>query len=524
MDTFDLCIIGSGVAGGLLASELAATGKRIALVEAGTKHDRRETQRRIAAGGAEPYFVHNDERLHVPVSVDTNFGWAFQQAKKVGGNSIFWGAWAVRPVPNHFTSKARYGVGADWPLRYEALEPFYGAAEEELGVAGRDQGPYEPPRSKPYPMPAFPISYADEQFARACSALGFGTHPIPVARTSRAYRDRPVCCLAAQCWTCPTEAKYSSDVTHVRAAAAAPNVTLIENAFASRVELDARGRAAVLRYARPDRSEGALTAGAFVVACNAIESARLLLQSAQKGHPAGLANGSGQAGRNLMVHPSADVIAFAGKPILAARSWPTLFTRHFEDGEHRRSHAGFRLAPMPGPPPSAVARDLLERGLFGQELRGALRGGMATVFRLLAEIEMLPSPSNRVELDPEHRDHFGNPGLRVAVKLGDYERGCWQEARKAMAGIVEGMGGKANIGDPFWTGGGHQMGTLKMGTDKKTSVVDPNLRAHEVPNLYVASTAAFPSSLGPTNPTLTLAALTLRLAARLRGELKGGAQ
>jgi glucose dehydrogenase len=484
MDSFDLCIIGSGVAGGLLAAALAPTGKRIAIVEAGSKYDRAETQRRLAGGGVEPYFVHNDEHLHVPVSVDANFGWVFQQAKKVGGNSLFWGAWAVRPMPNHFAIKTRYGVGQDWPLRYDALEPFYGEAEAELGVAGRDEGPYEPPRSKPYPLPAFPISYADEQFARACQGLGFGTQPIPVARTSRAYRGRAVCCLAAQCWTCPTEAKYSSDVTHVRAAVATPNVTLIDNAFASRLELDEAGKASTLHYRRPDRSEGALRAGTFVVACNAIESARLLLMSAQKGHPRGLANGSGQVGRNLMVHPSVDLTALANKPLLAARSWPTLFTRHFEDGHERRTRTGFRIAPMPGPS------------------------------------EVLPFETNRVELDPEHPDHFGNPGLRVAIRLSDYERNAWPDAKKALLGIVAGMGAEARPDEPFWGGGGHQMGTLKMGTDKKTSVVDTNLRAHEVPNLYVAGAAVYPSSLGPTNPTLTLAALTLRLARHLGDQLK----
>ncbi len=509
---FDICIIGSGVAGGLLAAELAPTGKRIAVLEAGSRLDRSEQQRRLSEGGAEPYYMKNADHLHVPVSVAANFAWAFQQSKKVGGNSLYWGSWAVRPMPSHFQLKSRYGVGQDWPLGYEELEPYYCRAEEELGVSGKGEGPNEPPRSKPYPMPHFPLGHVGKHFSQACASLGYGSHPIPVARISQSYRGRVVCCLAAQCWTCPTTAKYSSDFTHIRAALASPNVKLLEETVASRLVTDSRGRVVSVVCHKPDRTQVTLKAGVFVLACNAIEGARLLLQSSD----GGVANSSGMVGRNLMVHPSTDVSAISANPLFVARTWPTVYSRHFEDGPHRRSHAGFRLAPAPGDMPVMHARHFIEKGLFGKEFVASFAKSLSSAFRLMVEIEMLPDANNRLELDPAHADAFGNPGLKVSLNLGDYERDCWKAARAAIDGLCREMQAMPLNPEPFWSGGGHQMGTMRMGTDPKSSVVDTHLRSHDLQNLYVASAATYPSSLGPTNPTLTLAALTLRLADHLR--------
>lgn len=513
---FDVCIIGSGFAGAILAAELASTGKRIAVLEAGGYLDRAEQQRRMAAAGTQLYLMDNPPHLHVPVSTDSNINWEFKYTRKVGGNSLHWGGWTPRPFANHFQQRSLYGVGEDWPLSYAELEPYLGAAETELGVSGDSNVPHEPQRSSPYPLEPFPIDYAGQKFAAACKQLGLTTTPIPVARPTRPYRQQAQCCISAQCFTCPTRAKYSADFTHMATALKSPNVTLLQDTIAYRLELNENGKVHRVHCHRPDRTSRVIQAGLFVLACNTLESTRLLLHSQQAGHPNGLANSSGLVGKYLTDHPSSTAIAMHSSPVMAYRNWPTIYSRHHEDGPHRKQHAGFRLTIGFGAPATATAIQLIDQGLFGRQFKQTFRSAMAAQIGFINDIEMLPEASNRVELDPEHRDHFGVPGLKVTFKLGEYERQVEKPTAKVLQEISQVMGCTEPMTVVNWAAGDHPMGTLRMGKDPRSSVVTPELKAHELPNLYVASMAVFPNSLGPTNPTLTLVALTLRLARHLR--------
>ncbi|MEZ4555652.1 MAG: GMC family oxidoreductase N-terminal domain-containing protein [Caldilineaceae bacterium] len=218
----------------------------------------------------------------------------------MGGTTWHWLGTSLRHLPADFAIRSRYGVGVDWPISYADLEPWYGAAEAELGVAGDSEEDLGSPRSRDYPMPPLPLTYLDRQVATAADRLGLAVKLTPQARNSIAFDDRPPCCGNATCVPiCPVAAKYDATV-HVRKALA-HGVQVIEQAVVTRVEVDQNGWVTGLRYKRPDGSERRVTARVYVLAANAIETPKLLLMSRTgRYHLNYVANQSDQVGRNLM--------------------------------------------------------------------------------------------------------------------------------------------------------------------------------------------------------------------------------
>jgi choline dehydrogenase-like flavoprotein len=512
---FDLCIIGSGFAGSMIASELASTGKRIAIVEAGDWDDREATLRAVAQGTVP---LTTPTYLDSPISVHAGQDWARGWSHNVGGH-LWWTAFALRPMETSFRTSSLYGVGEDWPISYDELEPYFCKAEDELGVSGDSS--IGPRRSRPYPMQAMPFSYADEKVIAALRALGVKSGALPVARNRVARRGRAACCFSGTCGTCPTTAKYRADLAHVQSAIAAKNVTLFKQHVGLRLVLDARGRVDHLLCALPDRSERTISAGTFVVACNTVESARLLLASAQDGHPRGLGNRHDQVGRYLMDHMDVAAGGRSPAPLFMHRSAVAVLVRQFEDGPLRKERAGFFFTPGASFDALSTAKMLVEeQGLFGEPFKQGLLDSLSHVVGMSAQLEMLPVAGNRVELDPDHRDLLGRPGLRITLRCGEYEQRGAAAAYEVMSAVLKKMGITQVFGGPEILGSGaHAMGTTRMGTDPARSVVDRRLRVHDVDNLYVASSATFPTSNGAANPTLTLVALSLRLAEHLGKEV-----
>jgi choline dehydrogenase-like flavoprotein len=523
----DIIVIGAGVAGMLVASQLAQRGAKVLVLEAGPRVDRAAATQRFqytavktpeapyepTRHAPQPSVIQPDE-YYVQAGADL-FRSTYQ--RRVGGTTWHWLGTALRHTPNDFRLRSTYGVGADWPIDYGTLEPWYSEAEQVLGVAGDSRADLGSPRSRDYPMPPIPMTYVDKRVAAAAEKLGLTVHSTPQARNSREFEGRPACCGNSSCVPiCPIGAKYDATV-HVEKAEKA-GAELIDNAVVLRLEADDRSRIVAAVFRRPDGPEERVAGKLFVLAAHAIESPKLLLMSRGERHPHGLANSSDQVGRNLMDHPTQLSWALAPRPV-----WPyrgpleTSGIEDFRDGDFRHHRAAFRIPigndgwSWPGSDPLLLASELISQGVRGEELDRTVRDRIARQLRLASLVEQLPDPENRIVPDFDRPDGFGVPRPRIAYRIDDYTRQGMAEGRDVHGRVFQAMSATAVQHREHHEGAGHIMGTLRMGADAKTSVVDAELRSHDHANLFVVGGAVFPSA-GTANPTLTIAGLSLRCA------------
>ena len=532
----DVVIVGSGVAGSLVAARLARSGLKVLILEAGPRVRR-----------AEALAQYRGALIKVPESPYPNAAFAphpqsdrpdayylqdgpdrFDSTylRQVGGTTWHWLGTTLRFVPDDFRLRSRFGVGVDWPIAYEDLEPWYCEAERELGVAGDSAADLNAPRSQPYPLPPIPMSYLDRRVAAALSGSGFTAQPTPQARNSRAHENRPACCGSSSCIPiCPVQAKYDATV-HVAQAERA-GAELLDRAVAAAVEIGADGRVAAIRFTRPDGSDERAVGRVFVIAAHGIETPKLLLQSRSDARPGGVANSSDQMGRNLMDHPSQLSWGLAGEPL-----WPyrgPLSTAGIEStraGTWRGEHAAFRIQfdnrgwSWPMGTPEHTVRELLKQGLRGAALDRALADRTSRELGFATMTEQLPSPDNRILPDFEHRDALGLPRPRITFRIDDYTRRAFEHGRRIHQQIFAALKStEFHHGDAVMSSG-HVIGTYRMGTDPKQSVVNTDLRAHDHPNLYLLGSGVFPTGAA-SNPTLTIAALALRAVAAIQRAATG---
>lgn len=484
---YDVAIVGSGVAGALLAWRLASRGLQVVLVEAGPVVDRAEAVARFRAEmtlqAPYPPTPLTARPTYTQVG-PVPFTGVYEQ--RVGGTTWHWLGTAFRPLPGDF---------ARWPLSYADLEPFFGEAERELGVAGDSLNALGSPRSTPYPMPALPLGVLERKVASASAPLGYPLVALPAARNSVPYDGRSACCASASCVPiCPTGAKYDASV-HVAKAVRAGAVLVAE----CRVErLEGTGIVTGLLARRADGSTLRIEARRYVLAAHSVETVRLLLAS-------GAANSSDQVGRNLMGAPGQVSWCLAAEPLFPYRS-PQVLAGMLKFRQGTRDRAGFWTAvgadgwPVRTPP--ELAREFTRKGLFGARLREAIRDHAERQLLLVSSCEQRPHPDNRITLQGDR--------LRVHYSIDGYTREALNEATRVHERIFEALGGTArnhldSAADPA-----HILGTTRMGLDPRTSVVTPAMRCHDVANLYLVGGMVFPTSTSAP-PTLTVAALALRL-------------
>jgi choline dehydrogenase-like flavoprotein len=529
----DVIIVGSGISGALMASRLATAGVKVAILEAGTKVERADAVARFQNAPIkwpEAPYPPTREAMHPIVS---NLDFWYRQSgpdkfastylKVIGGTTWHWLGTCLRFVPNDFRLKTLYGRGADWPITYDDLEPFYGEAEGEIGVAGDSARDLGSPRSTPFPMGAIPQTYLDNSFYKVLAGTGYQVRSTPQGRNSIDRDDRPACCGNGSCVPiCPIQAKYDATV-HVDRAVKS-GAMLYDKSTAISVEVGADRKVSAIVFKRRDGSKGRATGKVFIIAAHAIETPRLLLNSRSAATPKGVANSSDQVGRNLMDHPVQLSWALARDQV-----WPyrgplsTSGIENLRDGLFRRERGAFRIDigndgwSWPTGAPSSTAVDLANRGMRNKELDDTLVAQTSRHIRLAALLEQLPDPENRVTLDKE-KDMYGVPLPRIAYRIDSYTKVGFAASVKAHNDIFAKLAATQVQHSPVAQGAGHIIGTAKMGADPKTSVVDGNLRSHDHANLFVLGSSVFPTS-ATANPTLTIAALALRAVGEVKAAL-----
>ncbi|MXR40342.1 FAD-dependent oxidoreductase [Halobaculum sp. WSA2] len=519
----DVCVVGAGPAGALVAAELAAAGHEVVVLDAGPRFDpddrTERMERHLRPGPDAPVWDTDPERDAYTSTGDRHYPLNAARVKGIGGSTLHWQGMVMRMHEQDFELGSSVGLGADWPIDYDELRPYYAAAEEELSVSGAADNPFAPPRERPHPLPAFPPSYSDSLFAEACEAVGLATHSVPNARNSEPTDGESACVGYGTCKpVCPSGAKY--DATRHIDAAEAEGARVVDRVPVQRLEHDDGGdRVTAAVYATPDGEEHRQEAREFVVAAGGVETPRLLLLSESEAYPDGLANSSGLVGRYFMDHLFAGMGGTLDEPTRQKHvGFNTTESHQFYDRpDDSRTAIKLEFLNYAGPAPADIA---LTADSFGDELLEEIRDGYGTHVAMGALVEQLPRKENRIRLDPSRTDDHGNPVPDVVWGFDETTRRTIERANEIQRAVLEELG--ADIG---WTVGPentgpayHHMGTTRMGTDPDESVVDPQLRTHDLSNLTLAGSSVFVTG-GAMNPTLTIAALSLKAADHLAERL-----
>ena len=525
---YDVIIVGSGVAGAILADSLATHKHRILILEAGPKNDpRSEIIKRYRLDPRQKNGSPHKWNAQTPRQ-DSKHKYYVQKGpvpfksqyeRCVGGTTWHWLGTCLRMLPVDFQMQSVYGVGMDWPISYEDLEPWYTLAEKELGVAGDDREDLGSPRSGPYPKRSIPLSYFDREVIKFLEHEKYEGKRLHVNANPQA-RDPDLCQGSRSCIPiCPMGAKYEADQHLTRAKK--KGVKLKSERVVSKVLIGNNGKVKALQYRTLDGSTGEVRAKVYVLAANAIETPKLLLMSENEASPQGASNSSGHVGRNLMDHPLISTIGFSKQPVFAMRGpLCTAGIDSLRDSPQRSKQAAFRLEIVNSgwDDPIKAAEQLIDQNIFGKDLQQALKSRAHCQIEFAALMEQLPDFSNRVTLAKTDLDPLGFPRPEIHYSWSEYLEKGIAEAKRAHQFLFAGLKGR-KVGHRDF-GAGHIMGTCRMGDQSKNSVVNKHLRSHDHENLFIVGSAVFPTG-GTSNPSLTIAALSLRAAAYIHKELVG---
>jgi len=516
-NNYDVVVIGSGVAGALVARKLADAGRRVCVLEAGDSWQRDTALTRYQSSWNRTLTAPFKQAAWAYTSADSEYfaGEGNQQyqpsfLKGVGGTTWHWTGITPRFLPSDFKLRSNYGVGVDWPIRYEDLEPYYVQAEVALGVAGDSLDTHGSPRSQAYPMQAIPMTYGDRRIAKKLLPFGIRTASLPAARNSEAYDGRPACRGNNSCTPlCPIGASYSGDIDIKKAISAGARV--IKQATVYSLDVDEGNKISKAHYKHPDGSEHSVSADRFVIACNSIETPRLLLMSANRANNHSIANGSGQVGKNLMDHAIITSKFNMDEPLYIGRGPQSVSTLLIgRDGDFRRKYAAAKFFLGNDLNIHQETAQMLQQPDQWIEPLKKLKNIAIYQGQLGAEIEQLPNQRNRLIVNHKRVDPLGLPLPVIDYTLSDYTQKGVEIWTEYIHDIVRKLDAKM-IDLSVSLSSHHPTGTTRMGVDPHDSVVNSQCQSHDHQNLYIVGGSVFPS-IGTANPTLTIAALSLRLA------------
>ncbi|HET6215575.1 MAG TPA: GMC family oxidoreductase [Acidobacteriaceae bacterium] len=515
---FDVCIVGSGAGGGTLAAHLAQRGINVAVVEGGPTINTRTDFNTHAL----PF---NFPNRHIPTMKPGKVGMGSERARGVGGKTMLWNAVALRLSHRDFKGYTIDGAGADWPIDYPDMAPWYDRIEREVGVCGKRDGLEDLPDGI-YNEPP-PLKLGDLLLQRGAKQLGIPIIHTRKATLTRATPTRPACHYCGNCMAgCDVAAKYNSADVHMNPALKTGKLTIFPDSVVREVMVSKENRATGVHYLhRVTGKQGEVHARCVAVACACIQSVGLLLMSVSSRYPQGLANSSGQLGRNFIPHFNSGVEGFLtdmiGRTVVNDEGFidhaylPSYM--HTQKRDYARSfgvqiYTGIRRT-------TGWARQLPG---FGADYKQCVKQRFPAYVSFQCFGEMIPNSQSYIELDKTQKDEFGLYKVNaVAVEL-ENERKIYQAMNEASVEILQKAGGEvlsvSNFETPTFN---HQLGGCRMGTDPRTSVVDAYCKAHDLPNLYVVDGSVFPSS-SEKNPTLTIMALAARTADHISDRFQKG--
>ncbi len=558
-EQFDAVIIGSGASGGAVAYTLCKAGFQVAVLEKGRLIKREEFSKDEIAYCRRDIVTPNlFEEYHViEEKVDGKWeatpsyesGWSFWNGNIVGGSSNFMSGMFHRMHPDDFCLRSKYGSieGAnvvDWPIGYEELEPYYAKVETLIGVSGRFQPhPFEPPRSTPdFPQPPTKENDVVTLLDKSCQALGIASLVTPRGVLSRDKGHRNACYYSNFCgsYGCSSGAKSSSRESLLIPALATGNLTLMSNTHVKQLQSDSKTHVShAVAVDTLTGKERTISARLFVVAAQAHESARLLLNSANRFHPNGLANSSGEVGKNLIFSGGGSGQGELHEDSLKEISFDALmqtgyfvnrsildwyFIDDWWEGKFKGGSVEFIFEHQNIISRAVKSRYGKERLLWGDALAEKLTERFTKQKTIRFEIfnDWLPNDNCFVSLDPTHKDKYGMPvgRLRIEghpqdVKVGNY-------IAKKCEKVLEKMGAKNIYSSVSATPPQNLVaGGCRFGNDPKTSVLDKYCRAHDIDNLYVADASFMPTG-GSVAYTWTIYANALRVADHMVEVLRKG--
>jgi choline dehydrogenase-like flavoprotein len=559
----DVVVIGSGAGGGTVVQVLTGLGVNVTLLEAGPMLNPardfqehkwyHEVPHRGAGEAGELYFGRGKafgwfaatsggwELDGEPYTVAEGSQFRWFRSRVLGGRTNHYGRISLRFADYDFKPYSRDGLGTDWPISYEDIAPWYDRVERFIGVTGTKEGIRSAPDGIFQPPP--PPRVHEVLIKKAGEKLGIPVIPSRMAIITQPTNGRPPCHYCGQCGRgCITASNYSSSQVQILPALKTGRLKIIPNAMARELITNDEGKVTAVSYIdKTTRQENQIRCRAVVVACGACETARLLLNSKSSRHPNGLANSSGVVGRYLtdsvgyglsgfipalVGMPKYDSDGFGGMHMYIP--W-WLFDQHnkldFPRGYHVELGGGYF---MPGPGSfHGVCR--AHEG-YGASLKKAIREGYGATIGLSGRGEMIPNEKSYCEIDPEVVDQWGIPVLRFHWQWSEYELRQARHMHQTFVQIIEAMGGQVlGLRNPereetgISVGGTiiHELGTVRMGNDPRTSALNAWCQAHDVKNLFVADAASFVSN-PDKNPTLTICALAWRTAEYLAEEMRKG--
>ena len=523
---YDVCVIGSGAAGGFMAKELTAAGAETILLEAGQRGQLadlliHEMPYELPRRG---YGLHKQASLYPDnIAQDVQYHGdriSVDRIRTLGGRTFHWNAACLRFSADDFRERSVNGIEEDWPLTYEELAPFYDYVEREMHVFGTKENLSVLPDGNF--VAEAPRLRCSEQIAKIRMAkLGAKLIPARKAVLLKGRTGRGACHYCGHCMdVCDVRAVWSSDVTVIPEALATGKLTLRMNALARQVLVDGDGLVSgVSIIDRATGREEEIYARAVVLGCASVESARLLLNSKSEKYPNGLANSNDLVGRYLTGHIANTVMGYlkelqGGEPPAGEGMTDHAYIPRFERAAKGRKPAyaggfGMQLNYVNWRTPHharAVAG-------FGSDYKKRVRDLQPALFQMGAFGKVEARAENRVTVDAKKVDKFGIPVPVINFEFGENDRAVFRDMRAAMFEILDACGTELRLPGDGNIGGfaSHEVGTCRMGRAPKTSVLNAYCQSHEVPNLFVVDGSCF-TTFPEKNPTLTIAALSVRSA------------
>jgi choline dehydrogenase-like flavoprotein len=559
---YDVCVIGSGAAGGAAAKVLTEGGLNVVMLEAGPALNPAkdykehvwpyELPHRGAGVGGKLRGEENDEFMAPngaweidgePYTSAEGSKFRWFRSRIVGGRTNHWGRVALRFSPVDFKPRSNDGVGDDWPIGYEEIAPYYDRVESYIGVFGTRENIASSPDGVFLPPPK--PRCTETLLKRACGKLNIPCVAARMAILTKPLNGRAACHYCGQCTRgCVTASNFSSSQVLIPPAQATGRLTLITNAMAREIVVDKDGRAEAVAYIdRKTRTDKRVHARSFVLAASTCESARLLLNSRSRIFPDGLANSSGAVGRNLMdsvgsfgtgYFPQLEKVPPHNHDGSGGNFLPHVYVPWWKFDRKNEFLRGYHIEPgggrfMPVVGDFDAVSERFEG--YGASLKQNCRRFYGTTIGMEGLGEMIPNEKTFCELDPNAVDEWGIPVLRFHWQVGENEIKMVKDMQETFRAIVEAGGGtyltEAGADDPspygIYDGGAaiHESGTVRMGNDPKTAVLNKYCQAHDVKNLFVMDAAAFVTS-PDKNPTLTILALSWRASEYLLEQAKSG--